>query len=131
MAKVLLCDDNMSVLKLLEIRVTELGLNVIGKARDGEECIQLYHELNPDLLLLDLTMPNKDGREVLSNILILDSNAKVIMVSAISNQEVHDDCIRIGAKAFLKKSEINSVDHFNRKIMEILNGSGHVEKVSA
>lgn len=120
MAKILLCDDNKSVLKLLETKLKELGHEVVALARDGEECIRLYQDLRPDLLLLDLTMPNMDGREVLSEIIALDQLAKVIMVSAIVNADIQGECLKIGAKQFLSKSELSNIEIFKMKIDQVM-----------
>ena len=125
MAKILLCDDNKSVLKLLETKLKELGHDVVALARDGEECIRLYQDLRPDLLLLDLTMPNMDGREVLTEIIALDQLAKVIMVSAIVNADIQGECLKIGAKQFLSKSELSNIEIFKMKIEQVMSIQQH------
>jgi two-component system chemotaxis response regulator CheY len=120
MARILLCDDSNLLLKILEKRMTDMGQEVVGKAKDGEECVRMYHELKPDLLLLDVTMPNKDGREALIEILGKDPKANIIMISALMDDAVHADCVANGAKAFLNKADLNSQEKFEANVMTVL-----------
>ncbi|WP_374074225.1 response regulator [Bdellovibrio bacteriovorus] len=120
MARILLCDDSNLILKILEKRMQDIGQEVVGKAKDGEECVRMYSELKPDLLLLDITMPNKDGRECLIEILEWDAKANVIMISALMNEAVQADCLNHGAKAFIHKGDINSPEDFETKVVAIL-----------
>lgn len=121
MAKILLCDDSKIILSLLEKKLTEIGHHVVGKARDGEECLKLYPQTHPDLVLLDVTMPNKDGRQCLVELMQLDASAKVIMLSALANEDVRIDCLKNGARAFVSKAHLNSPDDFQSKILAVIN----------
>ncbi|MEK6628288.1 MAG: response regulator [Bdellovibrionota bacterium] len=118
--RVLLCDDSGVILTLLEKRLKDIGYEVVGKAKDGNECITKYKMLKPDLLLLDITMPNKDGRECLEELMLLDPKAKIVMVSAVLDEEVQRSCLEAGAKAFINKGNISSIDDFKNKVLPII-----------
>lgn len=118
--RVLLCDDSGVILALLEKRLKDQGFEVVGKAKDGNDCIAKYNSLKPDLLLLDITMPNKDGRETLEEIIADNPAAKIIMVSAILDEEVQKGCLQAGAKAFISKGDISSVDDFKTKVLPVI-----------
>lgn len=85
-----------SVLESMDFRVVALG-------RDGAEGVQLYQSHRPDVTLLDVTMPNMDGLECLRTIRQLDPDARVVMLSAVHDEEIVSRCIAAGAAAFLQK----------------------------
>ena len=103
MAKVVVVDDSKFLAKLLKSFFEEEGHEVLGIGLDGNEGFELYKMHQPDLVTLDLTMPNRDGKDCLSDILLFDSSAKVLIVSAIQEIDVVQDCLQIGAKGFLEK----------------------------
>jgi len=103
MAKILLVDDSKFIVQVLKKTLESGGHEVVAMGTDGVEGLNLFKEHNPDLTLLDITMPNRDGRDCLEDILKHDKHAKVIMISAIKDQEVKDFCINIGAKGFINK----------------------------
>lgn len=109
------------ILKILDKRLKDAGFDIVGQAKDGNECIKLFNELKPDLLLLDITMPNKDGRECLNDIIAKTPKANVIMVSALSDQAVFDECLSQGAKAFISKSNLSTEQDFNQKVLSVIN----------
>lgn len=104
MKRVLIIDDSQTIRKLVSNQVTALGANIVGQASDGDEGVSLYKQHKPDLVLLDITMPNKDGRECLKEILLIEPRAFVVMLSAINSPEVIKECLSLGAKAFLNKT---------------------------
>lgn len=120
MAKILLCDDSKFVLSVFEKRLSACGHKIVGKARDGEECVQLFAETKPDLLLLDITMPNKDGRTALREIMQKWPKASVVMVTAIGDEEVRSECMDYGAKAFVSKANITSDEDFKKYVIDII-----------
>ena len=120
MAKIMLCDDSRTILSLFEKKLKSFGHEVIGKAADGEEGIKLYAEKRPELTLLDITMPNKDGREALEGILQLNASAKVIMVSALKEEAVINACLQAGAKAFIEKNKIIKDEDFKREVLSVI-----------
>lgn len=91
--KILVCDDTMFMRKLLREILVDNGYEVIGEAENGIAAIEKYNLLKPDLILMDITMPEMDGIAALNKIIEIDSKAKVIMCSAIKG----------GAKDFIVK----------------------------
>jgi two-component system chemotaxis response regulator CheY len=117
----MLCDDSRTILTLLEKKLTDAGHEVVGKANDGEEGVKLFASTKPDLALLDITMPNKDGRECLRGILSLNPGAKTIMVSALQEESVVQECLKTGARAFITKSKIYANDEdFKKNVLSVI-----------
>lgn len=112
MVKVLLCDDSSVILTVMKKRMVDMGFEVVGAGKDGNEGFLLFKEKNPDLVMLDVTMPNRDGRECLKDIMNSNPSAKVIMVSALSDQKVMSECLKLGAKEFISKNSIFNEDEF-------------------
>ncbi|KFM95327.1 hypothetical protein DJ90_6346 [Paenibacillus macerans] len=83
--------------------LTKNGFEVVGEAQDGAQAIEKYKELHPDLITMDITMPEMDGIAALKEIKKLDPNAKVIMCSAMGQQAMVIDAIQAGAKDFIVK----------------------------
>lgn len=83
--------------------VKKLGGTIVGEARSGNEAAALFRTLRPDLVLLDITMPELDGVEALRQIRDQDGEAKVIMVSSLGHKEMVWKAIRLGAKHFITK----------------------------
>lgn len=120
MAKIVLCDDSNTILLLLAKQLQDAGHTISGKAMDGNEGLRVFLETKPDVILLDVTMPNKDGTECLKDILDHDPNAKVIMVSALKEQSVAKECTEQGAKAFISKENILNKDAFKRDVLSVI-----------
>lgn len=116
----MICDDSPTILNLLERKLKAAGHEIVGMAKDGEEGIKIYSEVKPDIAILDITMPNKDGRECLAGILEMDALAKVIMVSAIQDEAVIAACLRDGAMAFSSKGQLLKVDEFKTNILDVI-----------
>lgn len=101
--KILIVDDSMFMRKQLSTMISESACKEIVQAANGEEGIRLYQEERPDLVLLDITMPDKSGIEVLEELLVFDSDANIIMCSALGQEQMIADALRFGAKDFLVK----------------------------
>jgi two-component system chemotaxis response regulator CheY len=104
MRRVLIVDDSTAIQKLVAGHVQEAGGQVVAMGRDGNEGVALYRQHLPDLVILDITMPNRDGRDCLREILSINPRAIVIMLSSISCQNVIKECLQIGAISFVNKS---------------------------
>ena len=115
MASILIVDDSAWVAKTMKKVLEKAGYEVVSIAKDGMEGIDLYAKHQPDIVLLDITMPNMDGRECLENIMEFDSSARVIMVSAIKEQAAVDDCLSSGAVGYIQKPiELNNESHLQK-----------------
>jgi two-component system chemotaxis response regulator CheY len=120
MAKILICDDSQTMLHLFEKRLRDAGHEIVALARDGDEGFKAYSEKRPELTLLDVTMPNRDGRDCLGDILKLQPNAKVIMISAVTDGAVIKDCLRVGAKAFVSKGQLFQEAEFKKEVLTLI-----------
>ena len=103
MATVLVVDDAAFMRMMLKDILTKGGYDVVGEAADGNEAVAKYNELKPDLVTVDITMPNKDGLQALKEIRANDPNATCIMCSAMGQQAMVIDAIQAGAKDFVVK----------------------------
>lgn len=83
--------------------VVKNGYNVIGEAENGAEAVKKYKELKPDIVTMDITMPNMTGIEALKEIIKIDPKAKVIMLSAMGQEAMVKEAILSGAKNFIVK----------------------------
>ena len=99
----LVVDDAVIIRKIITDTVTSLGWQVVGEAADGREAIEQYKKLNPDLVTLDLVMPEHDGMYALRGIMGADPEAKVVVVSAIEQKGVLKDAFKAGAMDFVVK----------------------------
>ena len=102
MARVLVADDSVFVRTQIVKIVQALG-HETAEAADGAEAVSAFERWRPDLVLLDITMPEMDGLEALRNILGIDPEATVVMVSALAANRVVMDALSIGARDFLAK----------------------------
>ncbi len=104
MAKnILICDDAAFMRMMIKDILTKNGYNVVGEAENGKVAIDKYSELSPDLVLLDITMPEMDGIAALKAIKAKDPNASIIMCSAMGQQAMVIEAIQSGAKDFIVK----------------------------
>jgi len=103
MARIVVVDDSKFIATALTATLEDKGHEVVGAGSDGNEGLELYKTHKPDLLLLDITMPNRDGRDCLEDVIKLNPDAKIIMISAIKEQEIVDSCLANGAKDFIQK----------------------------
>ena len=103
MAKVLIVDDAAFMRMMLKDILTKGGYEIVGEAADGNEAVAKYNELKPDLVTLDITMPNKDGIQALKEIKASDPAAVCVMCSAMGQQSMVVEAINSGAKDFIVK----------------------------
>jgi two-component system chemotaxis response regulator CheY len=103
MARVLVVDDAAFMRKMVSDALVKGGHEVVGEAGNGVEAIARFQELRPDLMTLDITMPEKDGLAALADIMAADPSAKVVMCSALGQESKVLQAIKLGAKDFVVK----------------------------
>jgi two-component system chemotaxis response regulator CheY len=103
MKRVLIVDDAAFMRMALKTMLEKNGFQVVGEAENGSAAIKKYKELKPDIVTMDITMPEMDGIEALKGIKAYDSKAKVIMVSAMGQEPMIKEAIVSGANYFIVK----------------------------
>ncbi len=104
MAKnILVCDDAAFMRMMIKDILTKNGYTVAGEAENGLKAVEKYKEVTPDLVLMDITMPEMDGIQALKEIKKNDPAAKIIMCSAMGQQAMVIESIQAGAKDFIVK----------------------------
>jgi two-component system, chemotaxis family, chemotaxis protein CheY len=102
-ATILIADD-LSFMRMIQKEIlSERGYRVVGEASDGLQAVEKYQALRPDLVVLDITMPNMNGLEAMRRIFQIDPKARVIMCSALGQQNLIMEAIRAGVKDFIVK----------------------------
>ncbi|MFD2613014.1 response regulator [Paenibacillus gansuensis] len=101
--RILIVDDAAFMRMMIRDILSKNGFEVVGEAQDGAQAIEKFKELKPDLITMDITMPEMDGIAALKEIKKMDGNAKVIMCSAMGQQAMVIDAIQAGAKDFIVK----------------------------
>ena len=104
MAKnILICDDAAFMRMMIKDILTKNGYNIAGEAENGKVAVDKYAETKPDLVMMDITMPEKDGIQALKEIRAKDPSASVIMCSAMGQQAMVIEAIQNGARDFIVK----------------------------
>ena len=103
MAKILIVDDAMFMRVSIQQMLENTEHTVVGQATDGVEALEQLEVLNPDVVLLDITMPRMDGIEALKQIKTMNPKTRVIICSAIGQQDLITKAIELGAETFIVK----------------------------
>lgn len=101
--RILITDDALFMRVTLKNILTQHGYEVVGEAQNGVEAVKLYDELKPDLVTMDITMPEMNGIEALKKIKSNDSAANVVMCTAMGQKNMVVEAIQAGAKDFIVK----------------------------
>jgi len=103
MARVLIADDSDAIRLVLKDILLIGEHEIIAEACDGAEAVELYQQHRPQILLLDLAMPKKDGLTVVKEVMKYDPHAKIILITASDDQKVISQCLEYGAKSHIAK----------------------------
>lgn len=101
--KILVVDDAAFMRMMIKNTLVQNNLGEVEEASDGEQAVAKYAEIKPDMVIMDITMPNKDGLEALRDIKSSDPNANVVMCSAMGQEAMVVEAIKLGAKDFIVK----------------------------
>jgi DNA-binding NarL/FixJ family response regulator len=114
--RIVIAEDNRDVRGMIRMTLEIGGFEVVGQAQDGRETLELVRELQPDILLLDLHMPDTGGLEVLPEIQVIAPRCKVVVHSAIGAMFITESALQAGAVAYIEKgvSPRSIVAHLNR-----------------
>ncbi len=103
--RVLIVDDDELIRTILKALLGHLDVEIAGEAANGKEAISAFGRLRPELTLLDIEMPVKNGFDTLKDIRKIDASAEVIMLTANDNTAIAESCIHAGARTYIKKGE--------------------------
>jgi two-component system chemotaxis response regulator CheY len=120
---VIIVDDSKFLIKqIVEFFEKQVGFEVLGTGNDGNEAIELYQKYKPDLITLDITMPNKDGIDALKEIIRQFPQANILMISAVRGSAMLE-CMSAGAKGYVEKplkfADTEFVNDFKETVNEI------------
>jgi two-component system chemotaxis response regulator CheY len=101
--RVLIVDDAIFMRKMISDILVENGMEIVGEADTGAKAVEKFMELRPDLVTMDIIMPEMNGIDAVRKIMEFDSQAKVVMCSALGQQALVQEAITAGAKDFLIK----------------------------
>ncbi len=118
MIKLLIVDDSNIIRRKIERSVSVAGLTIIGTAANGVEAVKLFKKHTPDLVTMDLTMPEMDGLEAVTALLALKSDTRILVVSALADKTTAIEAIRRGARGSLCKPFTDK--ELNGALMELL-----------
>jgi two-component system chemotaxis response regulator CheY len=101
--KVLICDDSIVMRKMINDILSRNGFIVVGQAKNGVEAVELYAKLQPDLVTMDIIMPGEPGVEIVKKIVTMDSKARIMMVTGLSQKNLVLQAMENGAREFVVK----------------------------
>jgi len=101
--RVLIVDDAPFMVESFQDIFEDEGWEVVGTASNGREAIRLFTQMKPDIVIMDILMPEMDGLSAIKEIIRNDKKAKIIVVSALAKKDLDTDCLEAGAKVFIKK----------------------------
>ena len=101
--RILIVDDATFIRMIVKNILVPKGYEIAGEAANGKEAVKKYYELRPDLVTMDITMNEKDGLEAAKEILEMDEDARIIMVTALGQERMLVDSFKIGVKDFVVK----------------------------
>jgi two-component system chemotaxis response regulator CheY len=101
--KLLIVDDSLTIRQAIERNLKAFSLEVVGTAGDGKTAIEMFKSLKPDIVTLDITMPEMDGITVLEEMMKINKDVKVMVITALKDKATGLRAIQLGAKSYLVK----------------------------
>ena len=102
-ARILIVDDTLFMRRMLRNILVEADMEVVAEAKNGREAVDLYRQHHPDLVIMDITMPEMDGIAAVREIMAEDPAARIMMCSALGQQNMIMDALKDGALDFVQK----------------------------
>ena len=99
----LVCDDAVFMRTMVSDILSQAGFTVVGEAENGKQAVEKYQQLKPDLVTMDIIMPEMGGIDAVKQIIRIDPNARILMCSAMGQQALVNEAIQAGAKDFVVK----------------------------
>lgn len=103
MVRVMIADDSDAIRLVLQDILSIGNHEIVAEAVNGADAVEKFSQVVPDVLLLDLAMPKKDGLTVVKEVMAGHPKAKIILITASDNQNVINECLKSGASAFISK----------------------------
>jgi two-component system, chemotaxis family, chemotaxis protein CheY len=100
---VLAVDDSKTMLAMIAAQLRGTDFELVATASSGAEAVEKYKQIKPELVLLDVVMPEVTGVDILERLMATDTGARVVMVSSVGSEDMVRDCLKKGAKSFLQK----------------------------
>ena len=122
--RAVIADDEAFIRQVLLKMLERLDVVVVGVAENGRQALELYVQHKPDIVILDIAMPEMDGLETLRQLLARDPEARVLMCTSFSSKQYVVEAVKIGAKGYLNKPF--DLDKIREKISKIV----HVDTAS-
>ncbi|MZQ75134.1 MAG: response regulator [Peptoclostridium sp.] len=117
--RILLVDDAAFMRMMIKDILTKNGYDIVGEAENGLKAVEKFKELVPELVIMDITMPEMDGIQAVKEIKAIDKDAKIIMCSAMGQQAMVIEAIQSGARDFIVKPfQADRILESVRKVLE-------------
>lgn len=101
--RAMIVEDEDHVRALIKTVVQNMNCEIVGEANNGRDAVLMYYKLKPTMLLLDINMPIKTGKQALAEIRKKFPNTFIVMLTSLTDSETVEDCIRLGASGFIRK----------------------------
>jgi DNA-binding NarL/FixJ family response regulator len=119
--RILIADDHSLIREGVKTLITRnKNITIVGEAANGNQAVELYEKLSPDLVILDISMPQKNGMEAAQEILAADEHANIVMLSMYDDEDYISKCIELGVKGYVIKNE--SGNELEYAIQAVLSG---------
>ena len=107
--RILIVDDSSIMRKMIKLTLQLEGHSVIAEAKSGKDAVEIYKDLSPDIVTMDITMREMDGFSAAKEILSIDPDATVIFLSNLDEEKYSQEAARIGAKGYINKHSTKDI----------------------